>query len=216
VTPMPLDILSINIGKPEHIAGYKPLTGINKRPVTGPVEIGPLGLPGDAVLDTKHHGGPDQAVYLYGRPDYAWFEAMLGHSLPDGLFGENLTVSGLESARFNIGDRLVVGEVVLEVSAPRNPCSTFAARMGDPGWVKTFFAARRPGLYARVLQPGRIETGMSIAVTPFAGTRVPVTELTHDYKRPSRERMRYLLEAPIHRDLVEQYTAALSQGDLLD
>lgn len=213
---MDMRIISVNVGKPEHIEGYRPLTGINKRSMTDPVTIGPLGLEGDAILDRKHHGGPDQAVYLYGRRDYAHFERELGRELPDGLFGENLTVEGLESARFHIGDRLALGDMLLEVSAPRNPCATFAARMGDPGWVKTFFAARRPGLYVRVLQGGKVAAGMSISVIQFTGTKVPVTELMHDYKRPSRERMRYLMEAPIHRDLVEQYTAALAQGDLLE
>lgn len=211
-----MQIVAVNVGKAEHIGGYRPLTGINKRRVDAPVTIGTLGLEGDAILDRKHHGGPDQAVYLYGRPDYAHFERMLGRELPDGLFGENLTIAGLESARFHIGDRLAVGDMLFEVSAPRNPCSTFAARMSDPGWVKTFFAARRPGLYVRVLRGGQVSAGMSISVIPFAGTKVPVTELTHDYKRPSRERMRYLMEAPIHRDLIEQYTAALAQGDLLE
>lgn len=210
-----LEIVSVNIGRSERIDGHKALTGINKRPVKGPVPIGPLGLLGDAVLDLVHHGGPDQAVYLYGLPDYAFFARELGRALPPGLFGENLTIAGLESARIHVGDRFAVGDALLEASAPRNPCSTFAARMGDPRWVKRFHAAQRPGVYARVLSPGTIAAGMAMIHLPFAGTKVPITELTVDYKKPSRDRMRYLLEAPIHRDLVEQYAAALSQGDLL-
>jgi len=208
------EIVAVNVGKAERIPGYGPLTGINKRPVEGPVEIGPLGLFEDAILDRKNHGGPDQAVYMYGIPDYAFFETDLG-PLPHGLFGENLTVEGLESATINVGDRFSFGDVVLEVSAPRNPCMTFSARMGDPRWVKRFHAAQRPGVYARVLQPGPVEAGMMMRHTPFDGPKIAITELMTDYKKPSRERMRYLLQAPIHRDLVEQYTAALGQGDLL-
>ncbi|MBK8084052.1 MAG: MOSC domain-containing protein [Devosia sp.] len=215
MSPGPLTIVAVNIGRPEHVAGHRALTGINKRPVAGPVAIGPLGLADDAVLDLEHHGGPDQAVYLYGLPDYAHFEHVLGHPLPPGLFGENLTIAGLESAGVNIGDRFAIGAVLLEASAPRNPCATFAARMGDAHWVKRFHAAQRPGVYARVLSPGSVAAGMTVTHVPFAGTRVPITELTADYKKPSRERMRYLLEAPIHRDLVEQYRAALAQDDLL-
>ena len=210
-----LEIVSVNVGRPERIDGHKAPTGINKRPVTGPVPIGPLGLFGDAVLDSKHHGGPDQAVYLYGLPDYAFFARELGRTLPPGLFGENLTVAGLESARIHVGDRFTIGDVLLEASAPRNPCATFAARMGDVHWVKRFHAAQRPGVYARVLSPGTVAAGVAVTHVPFAGTKVPITELTTDYKKPSRDRMRYLLGAPIHRDLVEQYTAALAQGDLL-
>ncbi|MGV3491601.1 MAG: MOSC domain-containing protein [Devosia sp.] len=210
-----LTITAVSIGKAEHIPGFGPLTGINKRPIAGSIAIGHLGLTDDAILDRKNHGGPDQAVYLYGEPDYAHFAAELGRDLPPGLFGENLTVANLESAKINIGDRFAFGDVLLEASAPRNPCNTFAVRMGEPMWVKRFFAAKRPGVYARVLKPGRVEAGMAVTHTPFIGTKIAVTELMFDYKKPSRDRMRWLLEAPIHRDLVEQYTAALSQGDLL-
>lgn len=132
---------------------------------------------------------------------------------PDGLFGKSLTVSGLESARFNIGDRLAVGDVVLEVSAPRNPCSTFAAAWANP-LGQDFLRCTPPGPLCARAAAGRIETGMSIAVTPFAGTKVQVTELTHDYKRPSRERMRCSKPtSPRSRRTIHR---RLSQGDLLD
>ena len=211
-----MHILSINIGKPERIEGHKALTGICKRPVAGPVTVGRYGLADDAVLDTKSHGGLDQAVYVYGEPDYAFWAAELGRELPHGLFGENLTVAGLETEGFNIGDQLEIGgDLLLEVTSPRNPCATFAARMGDPHWVKRFFAAGRLGLYGRVLREGPVEAGMPVRVLPFSGEKIAVTELSHDYKNPSPERMRWLLKAPIHRDLVAQYEAALAQGSLL-
>jgi MOSC domain-containing protein YiiM len=212
---MDMHLLSVNVGRPEVIPGHKAPTGICKRPVAGPVNVGPYGLEGDAIMDTKNHGGLDQAVYLYGEPDYAHFEKALGRTLPHGLFGENLTVSGLESAGFNIGDRLTIGDVVLEVTCPRNPCATFAARMGDPHWVKYFLAAGRLGIYGRVLQTGAVALGMPVKLTRFAGPPVPVNELSRDYKNPSPDRMRYLLQAPIHRELAVLYESRLAQGDLL-
>ncbi len=213
---IPLQVLSVNVGRPEHIEGHKALTGICKRPATGPVEIGPLGLRHDAVMDTKNHGGLDQAVYLYGQPDYEFWAAELGRPMPPGLFGENLTVAGLESQKVLIGDRFEIGDTLLEVTSPRIPCATFAARMGDSQWVKRFFAVNRPGVYVRVLRPGRIEAGMTVRHTPFAGEPIPMIELMYDYKRPAPERMRWLLQAPIHRDLVARYTDMLAQGSLLD
>ena len=209
-----MQLIAVNIGRPEHVPGYKPLTGICKHPVAGPVAIAPLGVADDAVMDTKHHGGLDQAVYLYGRPDYEFFERDLGRALPPGLFGENLTIAGLDSRTIRVGDRFEIGEVVLEATAPRIPCATFAARMGDPHWVKRFFAVNRPGVYARVLQPGTVEAGMPVTHTPYAGEPVLLTELMADYKAPAPERMRRLLRAPIHRKLVARYTARLAQGDL--
>jgi MOSC domain-containing protein YiiM len=210
-----MKILSVNIGRPEHIDGYKPLTGICKKPVAGAVAVGPYGLAGDAVMDTKNHGGLDQAVYLFGQPDYDVITAATGRAFTPGLFGENLTVAGLESQKVLIGDRFEVGELLLEASCPRIPCATFSARMHDPGWVKTFFAINRPGVMTRVLRPGPVEAGMAVRHIPFAGPRVPLIELMTDYKSPAPERMRYLMQAPIHRDLVAAYEDRLAQGSLL-
>jgi MOSC domain-containing protein YiiM len=211
-----LSILSVNIGRPEIIEGHRAPTGIVKRPAAGPIAIGLYGLESDAVLDTKNHGGLDQAVYLYGQPDYDFIAAETGRDMAPGLFGENLTVAGLESQKIDIGDRFEVGDLLFEVTSPRIPCATFAARMHDPMWVKTFFAINRPGVYVRVLRTGTIVAGMTLRHLPFNGPKVPLLELMYDYKRPARERMRYLLQAPIHRDLVAKYIGLLAQGNLLD
>jgi len=211
-----MEILSVNIGKAEHIPGFGPLTGICKRPVAGPVAIGKLGLADDAVMDTKNHGGLDQAVYLYGQPDYDFLAAETGRDMFSGLFGENLTIAGLESQKIDIGDRFAAGDLLFEVTSPRIPCATFAARIGDPMWVKTFFRINRPGVYVRVLKTGMVEAGMPIRRIPFDGPKVPLLELMYDYKKPAPDRMRYLMQAPIHRDLVERYNGLLAQGSLLD
>ena len=210
-----MQLIAVNIGRPEHIEGHKALTGIVKRTVAGPVPVHPLGLDRDAVMDTKHHGGLDQAVYLYGQPDYDFFAAELGREMPPGLFGENLTIAGLESQAIHVGDRFEIGDVLLEANSPRIPCATFAARMGDPQWVKRFFAVNRPGVYARVLRTGQVEAGMAVRHFPFEGERIPIIELMQDYKKPAPDRMRWLLKAPIHRDLVAKYEGMLAQGDLL-
>lgn len=134
-------------------------TGIRKLPVGGPVLCDAVGILGDAVGNTKHHGGPDQAVYLYAADDYAWWSTTLGRECPPGLFGENLTISRWWDAP-RIGDRVQFGDVVLELTAPRIPCSTLATRMQDPQFVHTFARADRPGAYARVIRAGTLEAGM--------------------------------------------------------
>ena len=152
-----MHVLSVNIGSVQtmHNAKASGKTGIYKQPVAGPVRITINGLPGDSIVSTKHHGGPDQAVYVYGGADYAWWSSELGRALAPGTFGENLTISDLASAGLAIGDRLHIGAVILEVTAPRIPCGTLAQRMGDPGFVKRFRAAERPGVYCRVVREGR-------------------------------------------------------------
>ncbi|WP_019588342.1 MOSC domain-containing protein [Deinococcus apachensis] len=162
-------LLSVNVGQPTavRIGNNTVVTGICKQPVTGRVRVTEEGLDGDRVMNRKHHGGPDQAVYLYTREDYDHWEGALGKALTPGTLGENLLVAGLESANVPIGERFRVGDVLLEVTACRIPCATLGARMGDPGFVKHFAAARRPGLYTRVLAGGEI--GSEDAVTREPG-----------------------------------------------
>jgi MOSC domain-containing protein YiiM len=118
-------------------------TGIHKAPVDGPIRVqvprpknsgpGQSGLEGDVICDIKHHGGADQAVYAYAREDLDWWGGQLLRYLPDGMFGENLTTEGLNLTDAVIGERWRIGdELVLEVSVPRIPCATFAAKMAEP------------------------------------------------------------------------------------
>lgn len=165
---MSVQLLSVNVGRLQLIPGAKKSspTGIFKLPVSGPVHVGPAGLEGDHIGSTRYHGGPDQAVYLYSAEDYAWWEGELQRKLPFGTFGENLTISHWGGARPRVGDRWTVGEVELELSAPRVPCSTLAARMEEPTFVKRFAAANRGGAYARVLRAGALERGCSVVIDP--------------------------------------------------
>src|ERR1700761_5927932 len=159
-----MQLLSVNIGVPR-TNPWKKLraTGIDKRPVDGPVAVtapgpkgdGAVGLAGDRAYDVKHHGGTDQAVYAYAREDLDDWERRLARELPNGSFGENLTTNGLDVNGALVGERWRIGEdVVLEVSGPRIPCSTFQGWLDRPGWMKEFTRAERPGAYLRVVHPG--------------------------------------------------------------
>jgi MOSC domain-containing protein YiiM len=167
-------LVSVNLGatRPTQHSdiGY---TGIDKRPATGPVQvrapgpkgIGGSGLVGDRVCDLRHHGGDDQAVYAYAREDLDRWAADLGRPLVSGAFGENLTTKGVDITNALIGERWRLGdEVVLEVCCPRIPCRTFAAWLGERGWVKTFTERAVPGAYLRVIEPGFIEAGYPVRI----------------------------------------------------
>lgn len=139
-------LLSVNLAQPRQhqVVGKPETTGIYKVPQPGAVHVGKLGLLHDHIADVKHHGGPDQAVYLYSAQDYEWWAEQLGRALEPGTLGENLTPSSFGSETVRAGDRYRVGEVVLEVTWPRIPCATLSARMGDTKFVKKFRQARRP------------------------------------------------------------------------
>ncbi|MFZ3596399.1 MOSC domain-containing protein [Streptomyces sp. BH104] len=171
-----MKLLSLNLGRPkaiEYTDQPDGVTGIDKRPVTGPVRVsapgakgtGASGLAGDAVCDLRHHGGEHQAVYAYAREDLDAWGKELDRSLPSGAFGENLTTEGVDVSGARIGERWRVGaELVLEVTSGRIPCRTFQGHLGERGWVKRFTQEGKPGAYLRVIEPGEIRAGDPIEV----------------------------------------------------
>lgn len=169
-----MKLLSVNVGKPRPTSWKDTtLTGIDKRPVRGPVRVTPprarglglVGLAGDRVYDVAHHGGPDQAVYAYAREDLDYWEALLSRRLSNGVFGENLTTSGVDVNGALIGERWRAGpQVILEVSCPRIPCRTFQGWLQEAGWINRFTRAGRPGTYLRVIEAGEIRAGDAVEI----------------------------------------------------
>lgn len=205
-------LISVNVGQPRPIPKKTTQTGIYKEPVEGDVDITRQGLAGDAIVNRKHHGGVDQAVYIYFRDDYAFWETELGRELAPGTFGENLTIGGVEGRHVAVGDRFKIDEVVLEVTSHRTPCATFAAKMGDPGWVRRFHKAGRPGAYCRVLEPGNFHAGEPVILKPFTGDRVTMAELMAlDGRRDiPPQTLRRILASPIHYKMRADYENRLA------
>ncbi|MEW9519473.1 MOSC domain-containing protein [Streptomyces tubercidicus] len=200
-----MKLLTVNLGRPtpsEH-TDAEGGTGIDKRPVDGPVAVsapGPhgtagSGLAGDAVVDLRHHGGDDQAVYAYAREDLDEWQRELGRELPNGCFGENLTTWGVEVTGALIGERWRVGpRLLLEVTGPRIPCRTFHGWIGEHGWIKRFTQAAVPGAYLRVIEAGEIRAGDAVDVVHRPAHEVTIG-LTFRALTSRRELMPRLLEA---------------------
>jgi MOSC domain-containing protein YiiM len=169
-----MKVISVNVGQPrENPWKTMKLTGIDKRPVPGPVMVkaprakgmGMVGLAGDRVYDVREHGGPDKAVYAYAREDLDFWASELDLALPNGGFGENLTTEGVDVNGALIGERWRVGPtLVLEATGPRVPCGTFQGWLAQAGWIKRFALAGRPGAYFRVIEPGEIQAGDEIEI----------------------------------------------------
>jgi MOSC domain-containing protein YiiM len=196
-----MKLISVNLGQERTLQrkDRTEQTGIFKIPTMEAVWLSKLGLKNDVIVSKRHHGGPDQAVYVYGTTDYEWWEKEIGKKLVPGSFGDNLTISNLESAQFNIGDYLYIADVTLQVTAPRIPCNTFAMRMDDPLWVKKFRHAERPGLYCRVLKEGFVQAGAQVTTGKYAGETLSVLQMYRDYydRNKSEATLRLHLNAPI-------------------
>lgn len=195
-----MQICSVNVGKARQLDGpnFKGKTGIFKEPVHGGVEIGKLGLTGDDIIHGKHHGGPDQAVYLYRQEDYEWWSETLGRTIEAGTFGENLTLTGLPSADIAVGTRLKFRSVELEVSAPRIPCNILAQRMGSSKFAKQFVQAEKPGIYCRVKTAGAVAAGESFTIDASAASDVTIVEIFRaESKTRTKAELERFLAAPI-------------------
>jgi MOSC domain-containing protein YiiM len=145
--------------------GHRPwTTGIYKHTVTDPIWLSTLGLAGDQH-HFHDHGGPDKALLAYAAEHYPAWEAELGLAhMPAGGFGENFTIAGLTEATVCVGDTYAVGPVRVQVTQPRQPCTTLARRWDRRDLVKLVQKSRRTGWYLRVLTEGYVESDMPVVL----------------------------------------------------
>ncbi|MGC5629152.1 MOSC domain-containing protein [Georgenia sp. Z1344] len=157
-----------------HVGSRGLMSGIDKRPVDRPLTVLRHGVWGDVQGDREHHGGLFKAVYAYASETREAWASSLGRECPPGSFGENLATRGFDVDGAVIGTRWRVGTTVLEVTAPRTPCRTFAAWMDEPDWARRFSAGGRCGVYLRVLETGKIAAGELIDVVDVPSHGVTV------------------------------------------
>jgi MOSC domain-containing protein YiiM len=204
---------SIFVGQPREIPkGDKTvLTSIRKSAVPS-AAVHRLGVEGDTISDQEHHGGYDQAVYVYSQEEYDWWNAQLEKPFAPGSFGENL-VFDTYGGDVMVGDRFAVGSVTLEATAPRIPCWVFAHEVETGDMVKQFRASGKPGFYARVVQEGTVTAGDEVTRTN-GGHDVSIRELfdLHYVSRPSTEDSLRVLSAPVASRTREQYQTRLERA----
>ena len=193
-------------------------TAIDKRPLDGPVRIEPLGVDVDTQCDKPSHGGPDQALYAYAREDAARWAEELGRDVPPGTFGENLAVQGMPVTDAVIGEQWLIGDdpdrgVLVEVTAPRTPCQTFQAWMGEQQWVKRFTARGDVGAYLRVLRSGTVQAGDPIQIQHRPSHGVTVREAFNAQDTDPDRLRRLLAEGDrLHVQLVHKVRKALDRA----
>jgi MOSC domain-containing protein YiiM len=188
-------VLSVNVAQMRRIQRQGELvwTGIWKHPVAGPVAVRGVNVEGDDQGDRSVHGGPDKAVYAYAREDIDWWQRELGRELPDGVFGENLTLRGIDPARALVGERWRIGSVLLEVSEPRFPCWKLGVRFGDPLMLKRFAQARRSGTYLRIVEEGTLAAGDRVEPVSRPAHDLTVADFVHAYLEDRSQLPRLLI-----------------------
>lgn len=193
-----MQVLSVNVASIGNLfieqsnRVHRIITGIHKQPVQGAVALNLLGLAGDEQADLSVHGGLNKAVYAYPAEHYAFWAAQRlaalkrEEPLPPGSMGENLTLQGVLESDVWVGDRLHIGDTVLEVTEPRQPCYKFNAKMGFSHAAKMMLQAGCSGFYLRVVQTGSVRAGDRVSLV--AGSRQTSIAEINERRRKGRQR----------------------------
>jgi len=157
-----MQVLSTNLGKPKTFLwnGKEEQTGIFKYPVDEPLFLRHNDVAKDTIINRVNHGGEHKACYLFSSDNYPYWKKEYSHLKWNwGMFGENLTVSGLDESIVRIGDIYKIGTALTQVSQPREPCYKLGVRFDDPAILKKFIHHRHPGTYVRILEEGEVKKG---------------------------------------------------------
>lgn len=206
-----MKIISLNIGEKKTVSwrGKPVQTGIFKFPVDGPLFLGKEDVEGDVVYDRKYHGGIDKACYLFSADHYAeWKKLFPKLDWSYGMFGENITIEGLQESEFYIGDILRIGGATVQISQPRQPCFKLGIRFGTQTVLKKFLQKNQPGIYVRVLDPEKVFKNDSVELIerPHNSIRLlEVWDLLYG-ANPDEDLLNFALEYPL---LAEQCKGTL-------
>lgn len=175
-----MKVISTNIGESKTVfwKGKEIKTGIYKYPVDIPIYLGKEDVQDDHVIDRRYHGGVDKACYLYAADHYEYWK----NRYPDlewnyGMFGENITVDGLDEKNIKIGSIYRLGSAIIQISRTRQPCFKLGIRFGDQNMVKQFIDSLRSGVYVRVIESGNVSVGDTFILEKEHQDGITVTEL---------------------------------------
>lgn len=197
-----MKIISLNIGEKKTVSwrGKPVQTGIFKFPVEGPLFLGKEDVEGDVVYDRKYHGGIDKACYLFSADHYTeWKKLFPKLDWSYGMFGENITIEGLQESEFYIGDILRIGGATVQISQPRQPCFKLGIRFGTQTVLKKFLQKNQPGIYVRVLDPEKVFKNDSVELIerPHNSIRLlEVWDLLYG-ANPDEDLLNFALEYPL-------------------
>jgi len=200
-----MKVISLNIGEKKTISwrGKPVQTGIFKYPVEGPILLGKTDVEGDVVYDRRYHGGISKACYLYSADHYPeWKKLFPELEWSYGMFGENLTIEGLQEKDFLIGDILRIGGATVQISQPRQPCFKLGVRFGTQTVLKKFIQKNQPGIYVRVLDPEKVfkEDAVELIERPHNSIRLlEVWDLLYK-PNPDKDLLQFALDYPLLAD----------------
>lgn len=174
-----MKVISTNIGKATTFLwnGEEHRTGIFKYPTSDPLHLEKESVSKDTIVNRKVHGGVHKACYLFSKEQYPYWKNLYPQLDWDwGMFGENLTIEGMDESQIRIGIIYKIGTALVQVSQPREPCYKLGVRFGDQGVLKQFIDHGYPGTYVRVLKEGKVSTGDEFILDTASENPLTVTQ----------------------------------------
>ncbi|MBI2258714.1 MAG: MOSC domain-containing protein [Flavobacteriia bacterium] len=157
-----MKVISLQIAKKKEILFNNKMeeTGFFKNLYKEQLTLNKEGVLGDFVADKVHHGGLDKASYLFGYNHYSYWQKKYPElAFKYGQFGENITLDSINENDILIGDEYTLGEVLLQITQPRQPCYKLGIAFNNQKIVNEFRDYFSPGLYIRILKEGKVKKG---------------------------------------------------------
>ena len=198
-----MQIVSTNIAKPTTIIfnSQEVITGIYKTPTKQSIYLGKENVKNDEVSDRKVHGGEFKACYMFSAEQYPHWKNLYPHlNWQYGMLGENLTVSGFDESQVLIGNIYKVGNALIQITQPREPCFKFGVKFGTQEVLKQFINHGYPGTYVRILEEGFVKTGDDLVLVE--STKKSLTTCEFFKLLFSEEKDQKLLKIAIENDAI--------------
>lgn len=174
-----MKVISTNIGNPTTILwnGKEEQTGIYKYPTSKEIQLLKEDVANDTVIDRKHHGGIHKACYLYSADQYSYWKKLYPNLKWDwGMFGENLTIQGFNESEIRIGDTYKIGNALVQITQPREPCYKLGIRFNDQKIIKQFINHNNPGTYVKILETGTVKIGDEVKLVSQANNSLTINQ----------------------------------------
>lgn len=181
-----MKIAALYAGKPAPLGPRNALSAICKQPVQL-LTVHNDRTDEDEQANKRLHGGPEKVLHQYSLDGYSLIARhypALNDKAVAGTIGENITVEGMSDENVYIGDVYALGDVIVQVGAPRAPCNKINQRFDTPNLDRFTGNHGITGWYYRVMQTGVIRVGDTVTLENRPPRSVSVGELMRSVYNP--------------------------------
>ncbi len=181
-------IVSLRVGKISKIknSDKEILSAINKTN-TKSSYLTKIGFEDDEQYDKRYHGGENKAVLFFSLETYKKIEKILNINLEykdSTPLGENILVSDICEDDICVGDILKLGEAIVQVTQPREPCNKLSINSGNKNMLKTIYQNGYTGWYAKVLQEGIVKQNDNLELLESPYENLTIASLNNSLLNP--------------------------------